>query len=63
MYIFFLILFIISLIAAARSMKDFEVPSEVRSVMNSKQVKGTIVFFKNTITHYSSDSSSSSRSN
>lgn len=53
------LLLLVSFIAAFRSMKDFDIPHEVRSMMNSKQVKGTIVFFKNKIMHYSSDSSSS----
>lgn len=52
----------LSFILALRSMKDFDVPHEVKVMLNSKQVRGTIVFFKNKVMHYSSDSSSSSRS-
>ena len=58
----FITLFIVSFIAALRSMKDFSVPREVNTVLNSKQLRGTIVFFKDKVMHYSSESSSASRS-
>jgi hypothetical protein len=48
-----------SFIMAFRSMKDFEVPDEIKKILLPKTVKGTIVFFKNKVTHYSSTSSSS----
>jgi hypothetical protein len=48
---------------ALRSMKDFDMPPEIHQMLRSKKIKGTIVFFKNRVTHhsahYSSDSSSS----
>lgn len=54
------IIFIISLILAIRSMKDFGIPKELKVWLNGKRIKGTIVFFKDKIKHYSSSSSSGS---
>jgi len=45
----FIFLFIVSFIAALRSMKDFSIPREVNTVLNSKQLRGTIVFFKDKV--------------
>jgi len=33
-------------------MRDFEVPKEIRGLVDFKGKKGTIVFFKNKIKHY-----------
>jgi len=52
MFISFLIIFAFSLILAYRSMKDFNVPSEINKMIQGKKVRGKIVFFKNKIVHY-----------
>jgi hypothetical protein len=52
MLISFLIILAISIILAVRSMKDFNVPSEINNLILGKKVKGKIVFFKNKIVHY-----------
>jgi len=51
----------ISILLAYSSMKDFDVPKEVKKRIRSKKIKGTIVFFKDKPRHYSSSSSTSSR--
>lgn len=51
-------LLILSFIIALRSMKDLEIPEEIRRMIASRKIKGTILFLKNKITHYSSASSS-----
>lgn len=51
----------LSLTLAIRSMKDFEVPREVSRIIRSRK-RGSIVFFKDKIRHYSSKFSSSSTS-
>jgi len=54
----FVIIFFISFILALRSMDDFQVPKEIRRILDSKRIKGTILFFKGKKTkHYSSLSS------
>jgi hypothetical protein len=58
LYYIFLLIFLISIILAIRSMKDFNTPSEVNNIIREKKSKGTIVFFKKNIKHYSSSSSS-----
>lgn len=50
-------LLLISVILAVRSMKDFEIPKEINRMISSRNLKGTIVFFKNKPTHYSSKKS------
>ncbi len=52
MFIWFLIIFFISLILAIRSMKDFNIPKEIKYLLDSKKIKGTIIFFKEKIKHY-----------
>jgi len=47
-------IFILSVILAVRSMSDFQIPEEVKRIISSKKAKGTIVFFKNKITHFHS---------
>ena len=59
LFLIFFMFLLIAFIAALRSMKDFQPPKEIQNMLESKQLKGTIVFFKNQIKHYSSDSSSS----
>ena len=39
-------------------MRDLEVPAEIRKLLFSRKIKGTIIFFKDTVKHYSSTSSS-----
>ncbi len=53
------LIILISLVLAARSMKDFDIPKELRMFIDSKRIRGTIVFFKEKIKHYSSSSGSS----
>jgi len=48
----FIVIFVISLVLAFRSMKDFEIPKEIRKLINLKNKKGSIVFFKNKVKHY-----------
>lgn len=58
----FVIIFVISFILAIRSMSDFKLPHEISRLITTKRLKGTIVFLKNKIKHYSDSSSSSSSS-
>lgn len=56
--IYILFILIVSFILAFRSMKDFDLPQEVIKLMNkNKAVKGTIIFLRGRIVHYSSSSS------
>ena len=51
----FLILLTISFILALRSMKDFEMPKEVKALLRFRNIRGTILFFKGKkIKHYRS---------
>lgn len=61
MIFIFILLFVIAFILALRSMKDLNVPDEIKKMLRIRKLKGTIVFLKDKITHYSSPSSSSSR--
>lgn len=45
-------IFFISLLLALQSMKDFDVPAEIKTLFSIKKLKGTIVFFKNKVKHY-----------
>jgi len=54
----FLLLFAISLITAFLSMKDMDIPKEIVRLISVRKHKGSIVFFKGKVKHYSSDSSS-----
>ena len=58
MIITLLIIFVLSLIMAIYSMRDFDVPDSVKKLISRKNAKGTIVFLKKKIIHYSSGSSS-----
>ncbi|MGB9707393.1 MAG: hypothetical protein ACPL1D_01430 [Microgenomates group bacterium] len=60
MIIVFIIIFIISLVLAWRSMGDFDLPSEVKKLVSSRKIKGTIIFLKNKVIFYRHHSSSSS---
>ncbi len=57
-----IILFVISFVWAVRSMGDVRVPKEISELIARRKVRGKIVFFKGKVKHYSSSSSSSSRS-
>ncbi len=54
------ILFLVSFVLAWISMKDFHIPKEIRKMLSMRKMKGSIVFFKDKVEHYSSSSSSSS---
>lgn len=47
-----ILIFLISLILAIRSMKDFDLPKEIKSILKIKKVRGRIVFFKDKVAHY-----------
>ncbi|NTU73367.1 hypothetical protein HGB07_04330 [Candidatus Roizmanbacteria bacterium] len=60
MILIFILLIIVAFALALHSMKDLNVPPEIAKLIRSKKVRGTIVFFKNKVHHYSSSSTSSS---
>jgi len=41
-------------------MKDFSLPQDLLKFINQKKIKGTIIFFKTKVIHYSSSSRLSS---
>ena len=49
------IILFISFFMALWSMRDFEMPKEVRKLMKFKKVAGTILFLSGKITHYKRD--------
>ncbi len=55
----FILIFILSFFLAIRSMRDFNVPKEVKDMVRENKSKGTILFLKKNIKHYSSSSGSS----
>lgn len=50
---------VISFIMALWSMRDFKMPDEIQKLLMRRKIKGTIVFLKDKVKHYSSDSASS----
>lgn len=54
-----IIIFVVALLSAIYSMRDFDVPKEIHTLIFQKKARGTIVFLKESIKHYSSSSSSS----
>lgn len=48
----FLIILIFAFILALSSMKDFNVPAEIKRLVQGKKVGGKIIFFKNKVVHY-----------
>ena len=54
------VIFFLSLIMALFSMKDFQTPAEIARFIALRKIRGTIIFFKDKISHYSSSSSSTS---
>ena len=63
MIIIFFIIFFVSFILALRSMSDFNLSKEILKFINQRKIKGTIIFLKNKIIHYSSSFSSKSSFN
>jgi len=59
-YLISILLFLVSFSLAIWSMRDFSIPTEISKLLKIKRLKGTIVFFRDKIEHYSSSSSSSS---
>ncbi len=62
MFYSFVLIFALALFLAARSMKDFGIPKEIKQLLLSRKIKGTILFLKGRTKHYSSPSSRSSGS-
>jgi hypothetical protein len=54
-----ILLLIGAFLLAFRSMKDIGFSRELEQTIKKRKMKGTIVFFKDKIVHYSSKSSSS----
>ncbi len=54
------LIFIASFFIAYRSMEDLEAPKELKNYIKRARTKGTILFLKKKIRHYSSSLSSSS---
>jgi len=54
MFLIFIIIFVISLILAIRSMKDFGVPNEIKKIILNKKTKGRILILKNKTIHIKS---------
>lgn len=59
MVLILVILIILSFMLALYSMKDFQLPKEISRLIDSRRIRGTILFFKDRVEHYSSKSSSS----
>jgi len=57
MLLTFLLILFLSLVFAFLSMKDFDVPGEIKKTISAKKMKGTIILTKKKTIHYSSDSS------
>ncbi|MFA5770564.1 MAG: hypothetical protein WC894_03675 [Patescibacteria group bacterium] len=52
MFLAFIIILVLSFIFALHSMKDFNVPAEIKRLVQGKKVGGKIIFFKNKVVHY-----------
>jgi len=46
------LIFIIAFLLSSWSMRDFNVPVEIKRMIFAKKLKGTIVFFKDKVSHY-----------
>jgi len=57
MVITFLLILVLAFIFALKSMKDFDVPGEIKKMISARKMKGTIILTKKKTIHYSSDSS------
>lgn len=58
MLIAFVILIVLSILLALRSMSDFHIPKELQKLLKTKNIKGTFIFLKDTVEHHSSSSES-----
>ncbi len=47
-----IVIFVVSFFMALRSMKDFGIPREIQRLLKFKNIRGTILFFKNKTKHY-----------
>lgn len=52
-----LLILVLAFILALKSMKDFDVPGEIKKMISARKMKGTIILTKKKAIHYSSDSS------
>lgn len=59
LFLTFVFIFVISFVLAFFSMKDFNFEKKFISFLRKKKIKGSIIFLKDKILHYSSNSSSS----
>jgi len=62
MLLIFILLFLISFLWALWSMRDFGLPKEILNLINRLKLRGTILFLKKKVIHYSSSSKFSSSS-
>ncbi len=46
---FIIIIFIISFLLAFYSMKDFQLPQEIKKILRERKIRGRIIFFKDKI--------------
>ncbi|MDO9027636.1 MAG: hypothetical protein Q7U68_02090 [Candidatus Roizmanbacteria bacterium] len=53
----FLLILALAFVLAFLSMKDFDVPGEIKKMISARKMKGTIILTKKKAIHYSSDSS------
>lgn len=56
MFLIILGILVVSFLLALYSMKDLQIPSEIQKLLSRRKIKGTIVFLKNKVKHYSSSS-------
>lgn len=52
MLIWFLAIFVFSFFLALRSMRDFNIPKEIKQLITAGKIKGSIIFFKDKTRHY-----------
>ncbi|MCS6956679.1 MAG: hypothetical protein NZM02_02430 [Patescibacteria group bacterium] len=52
MIFWFFLIFVISFVLAFKSMSDFQIPKEIKKIIDLKKIRGTIIFFKGKIKHY-----------
>jgi len=57
MFLVFIIVLVLAFFVALKSMKDFDVPGEIKKMISARRMKGTIIPTKKKTIHYSSDSS------
>jgi hypothetical protein len=57
MVLTFILILILALVLAFLSMRDFDVPDEIKKIISARKMKGTIILTKKKVIHYSSDSS------